>query len=93
MKQVKIKAVKPKGELMEMAESFNSIFAPSESNRHIYVFKILKQFKEHNALLDVIVQMEKSLFGGKYLKDLKKSHSKEDLEQTEKAKRLWEEAS
>lgn len=83
MKAVKVKVVKPKGELMEMAQSFNSIFAPSESNRHMYMYKILKQFKEHNTMLDVIIQMDKSLFGGKYLKDLRKTHSEEDLKMLE----------
>ena len=30
MKQVKVKTMKPKGEILEMAQSFNSIFTPSD---------------------------------------------------------------
>ncbi len=59
---VKMKLQKPKGDLMEMAQSLNSIFKPSDQNRHMYIFKVLRQFKEHNNMFTLFMQMDKSLF-------------------------------
>ena len=58
----------------------------------MYVYKILKQFKEHNNLFGVLLQCDKTLFKGKYLSDLKRTHSEDDLEILENIRQLEEEA-
>ncbi len=56
----------------------------------MYIYKILKQFKEHNNLFGVLIQCDKTLFKGKYLSDLKKTHSEADLQILEMVRQLEE---
>lgn len=85
---VKMKIQKPKGDLMEMAQSLNSIFKPSEQNKHMYIFKILRQFKEHNNMFTLFMQMDKSLFKSSCIKDVKKTHSDADLKMLDSIRML-----